>query len=103
MTCPDNDDTEAAGFGLVMPFVSVVSKGGPHADDAYVAGYEMGQLAGRLEYGRPAEHEQRIRAENTEQADLIAMQHGYRAEIYGAQTFGWRVVALTRTVELRQG
>jgi hypothetical protein len=70
--------SEEAGFDLVMPFVTVTSKGGPHDDDAYTAGWEMGALDSLLEYDKPLFHEQYILAENATQADLIAMKHGYR-------------------------
>jgi hypothetical protein len=70
--------SEEAGFEMVMPFVTVTSKGGPHDDDAYTAGWEMGALDALLEYDKPLFHEQYIQAVNREQADLIAMKHGYR-------------------------
>ncbi len=68
---------------LVMPFVTVQSVGGPHEDDAYVAGYQMGQLwvrlataaANELEFGHLT-----ILAASRTQADLIAMHHGFTAE-----------------------
>jgi hypothetical protein len=70
----------AAGeFGLLMPFVTVVSRGGPHDDESYVAGYEMGQLDARLaaaghhRLGCPEVVMQRA---NLPQAELIAMRHG---------------------------
>ena len=66
-------------YELVMPFVTVASKGGPHDDQAYVAGYEMGLLAADLQYA-PGEFERTIRAENLPQADLIAMHHGATME-----------------------
>lgn len=69
------------GYGLVMPFVSVTSKGGPHDDEAYVCGWEMGQLDARLQYERPLLLEQTIHAANTAQADLVAMKHGYAATV----------------------
>lgn len=67
----EQDGTEPDEYGLVMPFVSTASQGGPHDDDSYVAGYEMGQLDAFLGEGSPAVHEQQIHAENGEQGDLI--------------------------------
>ena len=68
-------------FSLVMPFVSVQSKGGPYEDHAFAAGYEMGLLDARLQTvgtrGSLAFWEATIRVANREQADLIAMRHGY--------------------------
>lgn len=45
----DEDQSAGTEYGLVMPFVTVSSVGGPHDDGAYVAGYEMGALAVRLQ------------------------------------------------------
>jgi hypothetical protein len=68
-------------YGLVMPFVTVASVGGPHDDNSYVAGYEMGQLAARLDQVELLQSEYRppmpIRRENLRQADLLAMRHSY--------------------------
>lgn len=64
---------------LVMPFVTVTSQGGPHDDDAYSAGWEMGQLDAFLTHTQPVFHGQHILAVNAIQADLIAMKHGYEA------------------------
>jgi hypothetical protein len=69
------------GHELVMPFVTVTSQGGPHDDDAYSAGWEMGHLDAFLAHTQPTFHGQHILAENAGQADLIAMKHGYQAHI----------------------
>lgn len=71
--------TDNPGYDLVMPFVTVASKGGPHDDDAYTAGWEMGALDAFLSAARPVAHKQMIHAVNAEQADLIAMKNGYKA------------------------
>lgn len=86
---------EEQGYGLVMPFVTVTSKGGPHEDQAYVAGWEMGSLDARLEYERPSVLEMPIQLANVAQADLLAMKHGYGYEIteYDDQ---WSLLKLTR-------
>jgi len=83
-----DDDEDGQGYDLVMPFLPVQSNGGPHSDDAYVAGYEMGLLDAQLgksefEQGRS------IHAENREQADLIAMRHGYISEFTSDDGTGW--------------
>lgn len=81
------DDTPATpedgpgDYGLVMPFLSVASQGGPHEDIAYVAGWEMGALDAELSLSHPPTLDRAIRCANARQADLIAMKHGYRAEI----------------------
>lgn len=74
---------------LLMPFLPVQSRGGPHNDDAYSAGFEMGRFDGLLQAGWwPENHPLPIHGENREQADLIAMQYGYTAEITD-ETEGW--------------
>lgn len=66
---------------LVMPFVTVTSKGGPHDDASYGAGWEMGaldlrlQVAAALSLPLPQATVQRI---NLPQLDLIAMKNGTR-------------------------
>lgn len=91
-----SDDDQPAEYGLVMPFVTTVSHGGPHDDDAYVAGIEMGRLDALLEHQRPRVHDQPIHAANAEQADLIAMRRGYVAVLSEEQVEGWRHLWLTR-------
>ena len=66
-------------FEMEMPFVTVASKGGPHDDNAFVAGYEMGTLDREL-LAAPRQHQVTIRTDNTAQADLIAMRNGYVCE-----------------------
>jgi hypothetical protein len=65
-----------------MPFVTVESKGGPHDDMSYTAGWEMGGLYARLEFTvlrRP--FTLTIDATNIPQADLIAMKYGYKTTV----------------------
>jgi len=80
----DNDPQgQESSYGLLMPFVTVQSKGGPHEDAAYVAGYEMGLLDARLSvldsYVTAAEFQ--IHSESAQQADLIAMRYGFKTVI----------------------
>lgn len=82
---------------LVMPFVTVVSRGGPHDDASYTAGWEMGALDAELERARVINQERLIHTENAAQADLIAMRHGYRAEIEPTQVDGWSSLRLIRS------
>lgn len=77
----EEDETE---YGLVMPFVTVASKGGPHDDESYAAGWEMGALDVALANDTVGYHEQVIHTANAAQADLVAMKHGYTAEIVEA-------------------
>jgi hypothetical protein len=88
---------EEVEYGLVMPFVTCASKGGPHDDGSYVAGWEMGALDAYLSYHQPSLHVVAIHAENVPQADLIAMKHGYRMELAeDEQVEGWEVATLTK-------
>lgn len=73
------DNESGPAFELVMPFVAVRSVGGPYADDAYAAGWEMGALNVELRRVRPDTMTVAIRAANGAQAELIAMHHGYVA------------------------
>lgn len=83
-----------AQWGLEMPYLPVVSKGGPHDDDAYVAGWEMGMLDARLQYERPPLLDMNVHAENAEQVELIAMKHGYQAKMEPSID-GWYWLSLT--------
>lgn len=66
-------------YEMRMPFITVTSKGGPHDDDSYVAGWEMGALDRDLRMAAliQAEVTVTMHSENTGQADLIALSHGY--------------------------
>ncbi len=80
----DHEDQED-GYGLVMPFVSVRSKGGPYEDEAYVAGFEAGRMDVTLSVaahlGLVPDTGYYVHAENASQMDLIAMSHGFTAEV----------------------
>lgn len=69
---------------LIMPFITVQSHGGPHDDQSYVCGYEMGYLDARLAVisalgAIPTP--QTFHLENLPQIDLIAMQYNLRTTI----------------------
>jgi hypothetical protein len=83
-----NDDADEFGYDLVMPFLPVQSNGGPHDDAAYVAGYEMGLLDAQLSQSH-FDQGRAIHGENREQADLIAMRHGYLGEFTNDSGDGW--------------
>ena len=74
---------EEQGAELVMPFVTVASKGGPHDDAAYVAGWEMGALDAMLSAAPEVCMQLRhtIHSVNAPQADLIAMRHGFKSRV----------------------
>jgi hypothetical protein len=89
-------------YELVMPFVTVISKGGPHDDASYCAGWEMGKLDlnlatlkvhGEISYTLHFT----LLTENAAQIDLIAAKHGYVSEIGPCGVEGWSEVNLSRT------
>lgn len=103
----DPDDEAFHPFGMVMPFLPVVSKGGPYEDDAYAAGWECGQIATLLEYSSEVPGEldldQRlklpVRTANVEQLDLVAMSHGFVIDQQEPWEDGseWTFVRFTKT------
>src|ERR1035438_7379635 len=78
---PVSTDHDAHEQELVMPFVTVTSKGGPHDDNSFVAGYRCGQIDAILptlaQVG--AEFQVMVTPAVVPQLDLIAMRHGYQA------------------------
>jgi hypothetical protein len=64
---------------IALPFVTVTSKGGPHDDQAYTCGYEMGYLDATLDAlnqsGTATSWSATIHRENLAQADLVGMQY----------------------------
>ncbi len=82
----DPDSTDGAdepGYELVMPFITVQSKGGLHHDDSYVAGWECGTLDRDLAICAltGASLTRTLRLDNSPQIDLIAMKHGFATEV----------------------
>lgn len=81
MSTEDLDQPQEDGYELVVPFIVCQSKGGPHEDDAFVAGFQCGQIDQALKTG-PAVMAVRIwfpmvRTDLREQLELIAMHRGY--------------------------
>lgn len=91
----DEEETEIQSE-LVMPFVTVTSKGGPHEDEAYVAGWEMGQLDTILELVKPEIRHQPVKTANLAQADLIAMRHNYTLKTDGVYAVEWTQITLVK-------
>ena len=75
-----DDEDEAVAYEMVMPFVTVASKGGPHDDEAYVCGWECGSVDSRLtvlaRIGGTVDAT--VHEVNLPQMDLVAMKHGFR-------------------------
>jgi hypothetical protein len=96
----ESDQSSGAEYGLVMPFVTLNSRGGPHDDQSYVAGWEMGALdmvLGEMpDSPLPATYNFTIRSDNRPQFELIAMKHGYNAIVAESGTEGWSYVELTK-------
>lgn len=88
-------DREESQFDLVMPFVTVESKGGPHDDASYVAGYEMGLLDAALA-ARPERHEVTVHSVSALQADLLAMRHGFAVSVRESEVGGWSSAVFIR-------
>lgn len=99
---PDWDDRDEETFGLVMPFVAVVSKGGPYDDPSFVAGYQAGEINGKLESRRIAAATFLIYTTLIEQVDLIAMRHGYTSEVLHRDET-WCQIGVTRNDEVIDG
>lgn len=72
---------EEQGYGLVMPFVSVASKGGPYDDDAYAAGWAMGALDAKL-------------------GAIMRPKHGYRLERSPSEDDEWTFCEFVSTGEV---
>jgi len=92
-------DDEQGTYELAMPFVTVASRGGPHDDDAYVCGWEMGQLDANLRMikavGSGITLSATMHAANLPQADLIAMRHGFTGSVILSDDEQWATVAYT--------
>ena len=85
------------GYGLVMPFVCVTSKGGPYDDAAFVAGARYGQDAAAIE-AAGVEWDGYVYPEMVPQYDLLAMHHGFtmHAEPWAEHPDEWVWVTFTR-------
>ncbi|WP_136246209.1 hypothetical protein [Mycobacterium intracellulare] len=83
-----DENQDDFSYDLVMPFLPVQSKGGPYDDAAFVAGYEMGLLDAQLA-GSSFDQGRAIHVANRDQADLLAMRHGYVAEFSDEDVEGW--------------
>lgn len=92
------EQCDPASFGLIMPFVTVQSKGGPHDDTSYVAGFEMGALDAILAITADIATTvtRTIHADNAAQADLIAMKHGYWVHVDDESHEGWIQITLAK-------
>lgn len=90
-----SDESEAEQE-IVMPFVNVVSKGGQLDDFAFACGWEAGVLDVSLAFSAQDKVRITIHKVNTQQADLIAMRHGWIMAILN-ETDNWTQVLFTRS------
>lgn len=89
-------EREQDRYDLVMPFVTVISKGGPHDDEAYTAGWEMGTLDRDLSRPIGPVETDTIQTANLPQADLLAMRHGWVMTTQETIEPTWTHVTFTR-------
>jgi hypothetical protein len=74
------DQPEEIGYDLVFPFVVCQSQGGPYEDEAFVAGYQAGQIDKALAAvaaGEGTEAKFTVRSGLVPQLELIAMNRGF--------------------------
>ena len=90
-------EREVDGYGLIMPFVTVTSKGGPHDDEAYTAGWAMGTLDRDLSRSIGPVEQDTILTSNLPQADLIAMRYGWNMQTKKTTEPTWTHVTFTRS------
>lgn len=91
-----DDDCE---MDLLMPFLPVVSKGGPLDDQAYVCGYEAGRwdsLLASCAATNEVPDAAVLHEENAAQIDLIAMRHGFVATVMPPRD-GWVMASFKRS------
>lgn len=72
----DEEPVEEVEYGLVMPFVVCVSKGGPYEDQAFVAGVQFGGLW-TMAQANLTPILAMVYKELLPQIDLLAMNFGY--------------------------
>lgn len=83
-----------------MPFVTVTSKGGPHDDASFTAGWQLGGISMLLLMGRPTLYETTIRTDCIAQADLIAMDRGYVLKTGESGVEGWSFAVFARATPI---
>ena len=95
MSIEEYDDRER-NMELVLPFKCVRSVGGPYDDEAFVAGFAVGRLDGRLEPRTIVAMIDLFYEALVAQVDLVAMSHGYAADVLHVED-GWAHVGFTRS------
>jgi hypothetical protein len=90
---PDHTDRpETDGYDLVMPFIVCQTNGGPYDDDAFVAGFQAGEIDQALKTAstvRAAKvHFAMVHTALLPQLELIAMHRGF-PKVLAEQTEGY--------------
>ncbi len=87
---------------LIMPFVACASQEGPYEDQAFVAGYQSGQINQVLTVGAAIGARSftfTIYTPLAKQMDLIGMRHGYDTATTILDGYEmWSTVTFTRSV-----
>jgi len=74
------DQPEEPTWGLVVPFTACTSKGGPYEDQAFVAGFQCGEIDKALTVIAAAGGERAtftVRTPLVPQLELLAMNRGF--------------------------
>lgn len=74
------DQPEEIRYDLLFPFIVCQSQGGPYEDDAFVAGYQAGQIDKALaavSAGDGTQAKFTVRSMLVPQLELIAMNRGF--------------------------
>lgn len=101
MSKPYDAGRDADGYDLVFPFVVCRSNGGPYDDDAFVAGYQAGQIYQALGVAaqigvRSARYT--VRTALVPQLELIGMDRGFpvvKAEPWDEHPDEWTFVTFS--------
>lgn len=89
----ENDREE---FELSVPFVAVISNGGPYDDEAFASGFICGMIWGDLGIGDA--YSRFVPNSLLSQVDLIAMRHGYSVILTDSED-DWTLVDFLKNSE----
>lgn len=98
----DDEHEDATEYGLIMPFTVTASHGGPYEDQAFIAGYQAGQVDQSLAAAVAIGVNRLVVTVYTPlvpQIELIGMKHGFTgftAEKHAAELAEWSLVTLER-------
>lgn len=92
-------DEEHEPATLLMPFTVCASNGGPYEDDAFTAGFRLGQLWAELSRKERPVFKRDVSAPCAQQADLMAMSWGYTMTPLSEEHEGWVYAAFVPGVD----